>query len=50
MINARMAITIKMPTHTPALKIPAIAWQLLKNMIQDKNSDKINLFIVIYLL
>ena len=32
MIRATTTTTIKTPTHTPALKISAIAWQLVKEV------------------
>jgi hypothetical protein len=34
------------PTHTPALKIPSMAEQLLKHAISDKINGRYNFFMV----
>lgn len=46
-----MATTTIIPVHTPALKIPAIASQLLKSMESDKSiTRKDNLIFMLFFL
>lgn len=48
MITAMMIATINIPVHTPALKIPSIASQLLNEAININRmgKNKIDLFIM----
>lgn len=46
MISSMTTTTAMTPTHTPALKIPSIAVQLLRHIRSDKINGRCNFFMV----